>query len=588
MSAQALLGFLLFDLLLLAAGFGVLAALLGRLDVRTALLGVGLAFWLGAATVGLLLTFFALATGVGPRRGTVVACCLAVAAAGALCARLRRGREPGLDSPGRFGSFEAVFAAVVALVLALLFVVAYSLPLNEWDGWAFWLPKAKALALSGSLEPHTLTPFSGSDYPLLVPMLHGAAFAVADTTNETAIHLQTWILAAGFVGALWFLLRTRVAPALLWPFLAVAAVLPELDRRVLQVDGDYPSIFAFVLGTVALVLWVESGANGRRAGWALGTAVVLLAAAAGAKREGAIYLVAAFAGAFAATASDWRRRWAPLFYALGIGLATLLPWRAWIASHEIVADSPSPRGVVSEAASEDGSRLMTGLTSVLDFVFRVDYWSVAPVLGLLFVGAALVARPRRLAIFATTTLTIVLLAMLWRSLWWGGEDEVEASSIPRISGAVSLLLLAVGPLLAAELLRGLELPRLLVTARRSLDRAGSNVWIGLALLPATGVLALAAARGDFRFLETAECRSAPLAGEETLVVFGRTFSFAEAQELQTRAIEVGFQNTNITPDACARLRVHVQVKNPRIGRELQAEAKTVNLHPTLESADGAP
>jgi hypothetical protein len=336
------------------------------------------------------------------------------------------------------------------------------------------------------------------------------------------------------------------------------------------------------------MLWVESGGSGHRAAWALGTAVIFLAAAAASKREGAIYLVAAFAGAFAATAPDWRRRWGALLWALSIGLATLLPWRAWIASNEVMADSPSPRGVVSQAASEDGTRLTTALTSVLDYVFRVDYWSVAPVLGLLLVGAALVGRPRRLAVFATTTLIIVLLAMVWRALWWGGEDEVEASSIPRISGLVSLLLLAVGPMLAAELLRPLELPSVLKTARRMLDRAGSAIWIALALLPGTGALALAAARGDFRFLEAAECRSEARAGEETLVVFGRTSSFAEARALQARAIEVGFQGTDIGPDACARLRVHVQVKSPKIGRELQAEAKTVNLHPTLEPADGPP
>jgi hypothetical protein len=426
--------------------------------------------------------------------------------------------------------------------------------------------------------------YSGTTYPPLVPLLHGSAFAVAGTTNEIAIHLQTWAFAAAFVWGIWFLLRTRIVPALLWPFLALAAVLPELDRRVLQADGDYPSIFLFVLGAVALLLWVESGEGRPTAGWALGAAVILLAGSVGAKREGAIYLIAAFAGAFVATIPEVRRRWGQLLCAFGAGLATMLPWQAWIMRHEIAPDSPTPPSLVSGVASDGSDRVWTGATAVLGYVFRVGYWSIAPVLGLLLVVVALALGPRRLGTFAATTLVIVFAAMLWRVLWWGGEDEPAASSIPRISGTISLLTLAVGPLIAHHLLRGMSLPGRLHGFAERVPRVKSEAWVALAAVPAVATLVFAAARGDFRFID-AECRPAPRPHEPTLVVFGRSTSYAKAVALRDRALGAGFQGTTIAPDRCARLRVQVTAPSPRVGREIRAEAHTVGLDPTLEAPD---
>ena len=62
MSGRSLAGFLALDVLLLATGYALLLAFLGRFGPRRALLLGGVAFWLGTAAVGLLLTLLAVLT----------------------------------------------------------------------------------------------------------------------------------------------------------------------------------------------------------------------------------------------------------------------------------------------------------------------------------------------------------------------------------------------------------------------------------------------------------------------------------------------------------------------------------------------
>jgi hypothetical protein len=45
-------------------------------------------------------------------------------------------------------------------------------------------------------------------------------------TNASPLALQHWVVAVAFVGALASLLAVRVRPAILWPCLALLALLP--------------------------------------------------------------------------------------------------------------------------------------------------------------------------------------------------------------------------------------------------------------------------------------------------------------------------------------------------------------------------
>ena len=227
--------------------------------------------------------------------------------------------------------------------------------------------------------------------------------------------MQPWVFMAAFVWACVGLLRPRCPHALIWPFLTLLVVLPAVDQRCAEPDGDYPSFLLFVLGAIALLRWVEDEEP-----WALAVGATFLAAAASAKREGTVYLLAAFFASYAVTARSARRRWPLLTLAAAAALATTVPWRLWIRAHEVVADSPAPSGVVGDSLG-NGS-VWKGFEVVFHYLFAYSYWSLAPWVGLIMLVAGIAIGPRRVAAFAGTALLLVVVAMVWRLLWYGGQD----------------------------------------------------------------------------------------------------------------------------------------------------------------------
>lgn len=578
MSGRSLVGLAALDGLLLVTGYAVLFAFVGRLDRGRLLRYGGLAFWLGAALVGLVLTLVAVVTSLGPRWWLVLAVALAISVAG-VTAYLRRrsvSAVTGLQED-RFGLAAAPFAAAVGLMLAALFAASYNRPLFEWDSWAFWIPKAKALFFSGSLDAPTITSFSGTTYPLLVPVLHAAAFGFMGSADEVAIHVQPWVFVAAFVWACVGLLRPRCPHALIWPFLALLVVLPALDKRVLQPDGDFPSFLLFVLGAIALLRWVEDEQP-----WALAVAAAFLAAAASAKREGTVYLVAAFLAGCAVTVRSARRRWPLLIVAAAAALATTVPWRLWLRAHDVVADSVAPSGVVGGSVG-DGD-VWKGVGVVLHYLFAYGYWSIAPWVGLIMLVAGVAIGPRRVAAFAGIALLPVIVAMVWRVLWYGGQNDPKATPIPRLAVVFSMMLLAVSPRIASELLR-FDPRGICSRVIDSLDRAGARLGragvVGIAVAPAAVFLLLGLVRGDYGFIAD-RCAPPVREGQPVAVVFGYPDSYAQAVALRDSVVKVGFVGTATGFDQCGRLRVALTgVPSPKIGREMQVEARPVGLYPVI-------
>ena len=67
------------------------------------------------------------------------------------------------------------------------------------------------------------------------------------------------------------------------------------------------------------------------------------------------------------------------------------------------------------------------------------------------------------------------------------------------------------------------------------------------------------------------------------VVFGRFDDPEAAAETSDRAVAVGFIGTEALPDGCGRWKVVLEgVPSLETAREIQAEAATVDLRPTLE------
>jgi hypothetical protein len=71
-------------------------------------------------------------------------------------------------------------------------------------------------------------------------------------------------------------------------------------------------------------------------------------------------------------------------------------------------------------------------------------------------------------------------------------------------------------------------------------------------------------------------------GQPVSVVFGYRKGFREAVVLRDQALKVGFVGTATSFDQCGRLRVSLDnVISPKVGREMQAEARPVGLKPVL-------
>jgi hypothetical protein len=291
------LGLLALDALFLAAGLGLLAGLglvRGPLD---ALRLAGLAFVAGWAALGIAASS-ALMAGAALTVAQGVVLAAAVAAAGLLAAwRVPARSLSGATSSAR-GAANAVAvgaAAVLLVYLEALFRRARGAEPSAWDTWAFWLPKAKSIVYFDGLDtrPGGFTSFANPDYPPLKPALDALGFRFAGEVDAGALVLQDWALTAAFFGALAALLAPRVRPVILWPSLAVLALLPNFGALVGTLLADGPLAVLFALAGVCGALWLRD-----REPRLVALAALFVAAGALVKNEGlmlALVLVAVLA-----------------------------------------------------------------------------------------------------------------------------------------------------------------------------------------------------------------------------------------------------------------------------------------------------
>src|SRR5581483_900428 len=218
-SAHAALGLVALNALFLVAGCGVLFAIRGWRSWSELLRLAGLAYLLGVAAVTLIETW-ALVAGASAHVAVVLAISLGTAAAG-LGAGAVLGRRPPrtllLAEPRRREPFlwlGVLGAGLVGLWLAAFLRVAQGQGLSEYDAWAFWTTKAKAIYFFGQLDPTVFTTVYNPSYPILVPALEAMDFHFMGAPDTTLLHVQFWALLAGFVFAVAGLLRPRVPLAI--------------------------------------------------------------------------------------------------------------------------------------------------------------------------------------------------------------------------------------------------------------------------------------------------------------------------------------------------------------------------------------
>lgn len=442
---RSVAGVLAAQSLFLTAGVGVMWALRGWRTWGELLRSLGLSYILGIAAVCVEATLVLVAGG-GIPTAVVLALSLGTAAVASLFALARRRPLPHGRPIFRRLSPSVAAGGVVALgtlaMLGIFYDVARMNGLTAYDAFAFWVPKAKAIYFFGGLDKALFTTLPAPSYPLLVPALQAIDFHLMGSADQTTLALQYWFLFAGFVAAVAGLLRPRVPSLYVWTFLASAVAMPELDKRLLGPQADWPLDIFFAVAALCLALWIE-----RRETWLLCACTLLLAAEMATKREGQLLTACLVVAAVAVT---WRSRWSVWPRIAGgaaLAFAINVPWRIWWTSRHLTPDTPdSGVGTLSATAS----RVWPSIRVVLTLLFDYHSWLAVVPIALLAAVALLLRREPTLPLFFIGTVVLCVVGFTW-ILWSIPSLELNTSQgatpIPRAVGSVVLLSVAFAPLL---------------------------------------------------------------------------------------------------------------------------------------------
>ena len=331
MTVRALAGLAAFNLVLLVVGVAVLAALRGWRSRYELVRSAGLAYMLGVALVGVVLSL-ELVLAIPFSFASVVLTC-ALLGAGAVGLRRPLSRWLPHLPPERMrgiGPVSVAFGVLVVVYLEALFRAGRLAGLSAWDAWAFWVPKAKAIYYFGGLDEQFFSELANPSYPPLVPALEAAAFHFMGSTDVVTLHLQFWFLGCGFVAAVASLLAPRVPSLMLWPCLLLVLVAPRVVGRNLDPQADFILDYFFALAALLVALWLVD-----REPWLLTAAAILMAAAVMTKRDGQLLVACILLAGAVAT---WRQRrfaWPRLGLVAVVAIAVVLPWRVWYSLRDL-------------------------------------------------------------------------------------------------------------------------------------------------------------------------------------------------------------------------------------------------------------
>ena len=442
MTVRALAGLAAFNLVLLVVGVAVLGTLRGWRSRYELLRTAGLAYMLGVALVGVVLSL-ELVLGIPFSFASIVLTCVVLAVVSlALRAPLARWRPPLPAQRSRgIGLVAVAFGVLVVVYLEALFRAGRLAGLSAWDAWAFWVPKAKAIYFFGELDEQFFRELANPSYPPLVPALEAAAFHFMGSADAVTLHLQFWFLACGFVAAVASLLAPRVHPLMLWPCLLLVLVAPRVVGRNLDPQADFILDYFFALAALLVALWLVD-----REPWLLMATALLMAAAVMTKRDGQLLVACIVLAGAIATWRQWRFAWPRLGLVAVVAIAVLVPWRIWYSSRDLTGDLPSAGALALFDNLDRGwPAFESAITTVLDY----DLWLViVPLVGLGIVLAYL-AGARTLPTYALSLYALVIAGLTW-VLWSFTELElpfVQDEGVNPIVRLSASLVVAAGALL---------------------------------------------------------------------------------------------------------------------------------------------
>lgn len=436
-----------------AIGAGLLP-LLGAARSWSGLLArVGLAYATGVAAVGIVAAHLALA-GVSLALPE-----LSGAAAASLLLggwRVARRGEPSTFAlprprPGWIIPFGALVATVVFLGhAARTFAVR---PLLEWDGWAIWAMKARALWEFGGADSPVFTSADYAplhlDYPLLFPSLEATAFRVMGGFDGTLVHVQLIALAFGFAAALWGLHYGRVPGEILGLSILALMAAPPVLILLSWNEADIPLAFFVALGAAALGRWLVEDET-----WALAFGGLFLGAAALTKNEGLLFAVAAFVALAAALLFQGRARLVPAGVAAFAVALIVLPWQVFTSVHGLRNTDYDLGNLFDFSYLSAHSERVEPAAAELWSQIGLERWGYVVPMVFVALAAALLARRFALVAFAAVWLGLSYVGLLL--VYWISELELTGHLLFSADRTVASLVIgggALAPLLAGEALR---------------------------------------------------------------------------------------------------------------------------------------
>jgi hypothetical protein len=454
MTVRALLGLAAANAVVLVVGSCLLWGARGLRSWAEVARLSGLAYMVGVAALGVALTL-ELVVGVRFGLATIAITCLVLAVGGlALGRALERPRPRGLGADRRgLGLLAVSYVALIGVYLEALFRAGRLAPLSNFDGWAFWVPKAQAIYFFGGLDEQLFRELANPTYPPLVPALEAAAFHAMGSADTITLHVQFWFFLTGFVAAVAGLLAPRVRAPMLWPIVLLVLVAPRVATRSLEPQADFLLDYFFALAALLVALWLVE----RRA-WQLSAASLLLASAMLTKREGQLLAACVVVAALAASWRTRRAAWPRIALAGGAALALAVPWRIWFTSRDLTGELPAS-GFLGLFDHLD--RPWPAVQSVAETLFDSGLWLLAIPLAFAAVVLAFVGGARILPAYAALVYCLSAAGFVW-VLWSFTELELPyeqdegVNLLVRLCGSLVIVSAGLVPLLLDAAWRGAD------------------------------------------------------------------------------------------------------------------------------------
>ena len=399
----------------------------------------------GLAAVGIVAATLAVLSVPFPPVALVVGAAITVALG---ARRLNRGPRA---TPPAVARIDRVVTAVLAPLLTLSLAWASwayaTQPLREWDGWAIWGLKAQAIAALGSSSHAVLASnaydFSHLEYPLLLPALEALGIRSAGGFESRLVVLQCVLVGVAGLLAIWGLLRDRVRPAVVWPFLAAIATAPAVFVQLASGYADMPMAFFLACGLLAGGRWLLEPDRS----W-LVLASLLFAAAAVSKNEGVLFVAAAYVGLIVAA----RGRRMPVLLSAAAVVCTLIPSRVFLVVHHFsTSDFHFSKSFDPSWVGSRIDRLPTALSALMRHSVDVHRYGLLLPLGVTALAVCFASRARSLAIFGAVFALLSIAGLLWiYVISWIPLDLYLAQTEGRITAGVILGCAALAPLLLTE------------------------------------------------------------------------------------------------------------------------------------------